>query len=162
MRTHKRNFLATGLSLIFCFVFSSGLLAQGQPQPPVKTDFTDEELELFINVNQKVVEVQQAAEQEMVQAIEATDGITIERFNEIAMAQQNPEAEVDMSDDEKMAFENAAQGVMEVQRETQAKIATKVEEEGMPFTDYRQIMLAYQQSPELQEKIRMMVQDQQN
>jgi len=160
MRTHTHNFLSTGLSLIFCFVFSSALLAQGQQ--PMKTDFSDEELSLFIDINKEVVKVQQAAEQEMMQAIQETDGITVERFNEIAMAQQNPDAEVDMSDEEQMAFRDAAQGVMEVQRETQAEIAAAVEEEGMAFNDYRQIMMAYQQSPELQERIRSMVQAEQN
>ena len=160
MRMHTRNFLAAALSLTFCFVFSSSLFAQGQQ--PMKTDFSDEELALFIDVNKEVVKVQQAAEQEMMQAIQETDGMTVERFNEIAMAQQNPNENVSMSDDEKMAFQNAAQGVMEVQRETQAKIAAAVEEEGMAFNDYRQIMMAYQQSPELQEKIRGMVQEQQN
>lgn len=160
MSIHNRNFLASGLSLIFCFVFSSSLFAQAQQ--PMKTDFTDDELELFIDANKEVVKVQQEAEQEMMEAIDETDGITVERFNEIAMAQQNPDADVNMSDEEKTAFQNAAQGVMEVQRETQAKIAATVEEEGMAFNDYRQIMMAYQQSPELQEKIRSMVQEEQN
>lgn len=160
MSMHKRTFLTYSLSIIFCFAFSSALLAQGQPQ--MKTDFSDEELSLFIDVNKEVVKVQQAAEQKMMQAIQETDGITVERFNEIAMAQQNPNASVDMSDDEKMAFQTAAQGVMEVQRETQAEIAAAVEEEGMAFNDYRQIMMAYQQSPELQERIRSMVQAEQN
>jgi len=156
---HKRNF-TYGLSLIFCFMASTVLMAQGQPQ--MKTDFSDDELSLFIDANKEVVRVQQDAEQKMIQSIQQTDGITVERFNKIAMAQQNPDASVDMSDQEKMAFQNAAQGVMEVQRETQAKIAAVVEDKGMAFNDYRQIMLAYQQSPELQEKIRAMVEEQQN
>jgi len=160
MRMHKRNFLTYGLSLIFCFVASTVLMAQGQPQ--MKTDFSDDELSLFIDANKEVVRVQQAAEQRMMQAIQQTDGISVERFNEIAMAQQNPDASVDMSDQEKMAFQSAAQGVMEVQRETQAKIASVVEDEGMAFADYRQIMMAYQQNPELQERIRTMVQAEQN
>jgi hypothetical protein len=159
MRMHKRNF-TYGLSLIFCFMASTVLMAQGQPQ--MKTDFSDDELSLFIDANKEVVRVQQDAEQKMIQSIQQTDGITVERFNKIAMAQQNPDASVDMSDQEKMAFQNAAQGVMEVQRETQAKIAAVVEDKGMAFNDYRQIMLAYQQSPELQEKIRAMVEEQQN
>jgi len=161
MRTHKYNFLSAGLCLFFVFLLTAGAYAQGQPQP-MQTDYSDEELALFIEANKEAVKVQQAAEQKMMQAIEETDGINVERFNEIAVAQQNPDAEVELSDEEKMAFQNAAQEVMKVQRETQAEIAEAVKSEGMEFNDYRQIMMAYQQSPELQEKIRNIVEDQQN
>ncbi|MFP4090163.1 MAG: DUF4168 domain-containing protein [Cyclobacteriaceae bacterium] len=128
----------------------------------MKTDFSDEELKNFISVNEEVVKVQQEAEQEMMQVIDSEDGITVERFNEIAQAQQNPDMEVNIGDEEMMAFRNAAQKVMDVQRETEAEVAEVVEEEGMAFEDYRQIMMAYQQDPELQQRIQSMIQENPN
>ncbi|MFP4340805.1 MAG: DUF4168 domain-containing protein [Cyclobacteriaceae bacterium] len=128
----------------------------------MKTDFSDEELKNFISVNEEVVKVQQEAEQEMMQVIDSEDGITVERFNEIAQAQQNPDMEVNIGEEEMMAFRNAAQKVMDVQRETEAEVAEVVEEEGMAFEDYRQIMMAYQQDPELQQRIQSMIQENPN
>ncbi len=159
MRTQRLIFSSL-LSLFFISI-AANLFAQGQ-QMPMKTDFSDEELKNFISVNEEVVKVQQEAEQEMMQVIDSEDGITVERFNEIAQAQQNPDMEVNIGDEEMMAFRNAAQKVMDVQRETEAEVAEVVEEEGMAFEDYRQIMMAYQQDPELQQRIQSMIQENPN
>jgi hypothetical protein len=130
-----------------------------QAQPDVRTDYTEEELKLFLKANQNAAQVQQAAEQKMIQAIEETD-MDINRFNEIASAQQNPQADTDISDEEMTTFTEAAQKVMEVQRETQAEVAEAVEEAGMDFTEYRQIIMAYQSSPEVQQKITELMEEQ--
>jgi hypothetical protein len=154
----KKLTISTLLAVFFCTICLGPLLAQGQ-QMPMKTDYSDNELQSFIDTNKEVVKVQQEAEQEMMQAIQQQDGISVERFNEIAEAQQNPDADVDISQEEMEAFRGAAQKVMDVQRETQAEIAAVVEDEGMEFSKYRQMMMAYQQSPEMQAKIREMMEE---
>ncbi|MEK6476276.1 DUF4168 domain-containing protein [Catalinimonas sp. 4WD22] len=151
-------------SLSVLMISSADLYAQGLPgaaqQQPVKENFTDEELKTFIQANKSVVQVQQAAEQKMIQAIEETE-MDVNRFNEIATAQQDPQADAEASADEMATFNEAAQKVMNVQRETQSEIAAAVEEEGMEFDEYRQIMMAYQNSPKVQQQITKLIEEEQ-
>lgn len=166
MKTMKSKFFAIlCASLSVLMISSADLYAQGLPgaaqQQPVKEDFTDEELKTFIQANKSVVQVQQAAEQKMMQAIEETD-MDVNRFNEIATAQQDPQADAGASAEEMATFNEAAQKVMAVQRETQSEIAAAVEEEGMEFNEYRQIMMAYQNSPKVQQQITKLIEEEQN
>lgn len=166
MKTMKSKFFAIlCASLSVLMISSADLYAQGLPgaaqQQPVKEDFTDEELKTFIQANKSVVQVQQAAEQKMMQAIEETD-MDVNRFNEIATAQQDPQADAEASAEEMATFNEAAQKVMAVQRETQSEIAAAVEEEGMEFDAYRQIMMAYQNSPKVQQQITKLIEEEQN
>ncbi|WP_277485610.1 DUF4168 domain-containing protein [Catalinimonas alkaloidigena] len=163
----KSKFFACLCATLSVLMISSADLvhAQGLPgaaqQQPVKEDFTDEELKTFIQANKSVVQVQQAAEQKMMQAIEETD-MDVNRFNEIATAQQDPQADAEASAEEMATFNEAAQKVMAVQRETQSEIAAAVEEEGMEFNEYRQIMMAYQNSPKVQEQITKLIEEEQS
>ncbi|MDF9800237.1 TRAP-type mannitol/chloroaromatic compound transport system substrate-binding protein [Catalinimonas alkaloidigena] len=167
MKTMKSKFFACLCATLSVLMISSADLvhAQGLPgaaqQQPVKEDFTDEELKTFIQANKSVVQVQQAAEQKMMQAIEETD-MDVNRFNEIATAQQDPQADAEASAEEMATFNEAAQKVMAVQRETQSEIAAAVEEEGMEFNEYRQIMMAYQNSPKVQEQITKLIEEEQS
>lgn len=168
MKTMKRKFFALlfgvlGVAAIGVsnLSYAQTLPGAGQQQQQVQTDFSEEELKTFIQANKSVVEVQQQAEQKMIQVIEE-ENMDINRFNEIATAQQDPNQEADATADEMATFNQAAQKVMEVQRETQSEIAEAIESEGMQFNEYRQIMMAYQSSPEVQEKITKLVQEDQN
>lgn len=166
MKTMKSKFFAFACACLSVFFISSadlmaqGLPGAGQPQQQVKEDYTDDELKAFIQANQSAVQVQQAAEQKMIQAIEDTD-MDINRFNEIATAQQDPQADPEASEEEMATFNEAAQKVMTVQRETQSEIAEAVEAEGMEFNEYRQIMMAYQSSPKVQQQITKLLEAQQ-
>lgn len=159
----KFRVLASFLAGIFLMAFGT---AYGQGQNPtqappqtapqqqqqVKEDFSDDEIKTFIKANERIVQVQQEGEQEMMQAIEAED-IEIERFNEILMSRQNPDQETDATPEELAAFSKAAEKIMEVQQKLEQKAMKAVEEEGMAIEDYQQIMMAYQQSPKVQQQV---------
>ncbi|WPP48425.1 DUF4168 domain-containing protein [Catalinimonas niigatensis] len=153
-------FLGVIISMPVNSAFAQAIPGTEQQQPEVREDFTDDELKLFLKANKSVAMVQQEAEQKMIQAIEEEE-MDINRFNEIANAQQNPQAEPDVSEDEMATFTKAAEKVMAVQRETQSEVAAAVESEGMEFTDYREIMMAYQSSPVVQEKLTKLIEEEQ-
>lgn len=132
-------------------------MQQGQQQQQVQEDFSDEELEQFVEVYIQAAEIQQKNEAEMIQAIEEED-MDINRFNEILMARQNQQnaEEIDATAEEMASFNNAAEKIMAVQQEAQAEIEQLIESE-MGSQKYQQIVMAYQQSPEVQQKVNQML-----
>jgi hypothetical protein len=134
---------------------------QVQPQEPVQgidETITDADLVTFVDVYVQVVEMQQEIEMAMMQAIEE-ENIAIERFNEILQARQNQQSaeEINASAEEMASFNNAAQKIMSVQQEAQVQMQEVIEEE-LGLEKYEQIVLAYQQSPEVQEKVNNILQ----
>lgn len=153
--TGKTIVLSFAMALLFTFgAFAQVPMQQGQQaQQLVQTDFDQQELEKFVNVYIKSSEIQQENESVMIQAIEEED-LEINRFNEILTVQQNQQSpeEINATAEEMAAFNNAAEKIMEVQQETQAEIQQLIESE-IGGEKYQQIAMAYQQSPEVQERV---------
>lgn len=149
-------------SFVFTLFISAGAMAQvpmqqGQQQQ-VNTDFSEEELEGFVEVYVKASEIQQQNETVMMQAIEEED-LELQRFNEILTSRQQQQSaeEINASAEELAAFNKAAEKIMTVQQEAQTEINELIEEE-IGAEKYQQIAMAYQQSPDVQQKINEMLQ----
>lgn len=140
-------------ALLFFFAF--GATAQGLPASPqeVKEDFTDEEYETFVKINMEVMPIQQAAEEDMMQAI--TDkGMDVQRFQQLAQAQQTGSlTDVSQDPEEINAFNLAGQEVLEVQKKVQDQIKQKIDDNNMDVQTFQQIYLAYDQSEVVRGKI---------
>lgn len=151
----KTIILTFALALLFTFgAFAQVPMQQGpQQQQQVQTDFDRQELEKFVNVYIKSSEIQQENESVMIQAIEDED-LEINRFNEILTVRQNQQSaeDINATAEEMAAFNNAAEKIMKVQQEAQAEIEQLIESE-IGGEKYQQIAMAYQQSPEVQEKV---------
>ncbi len=140
---------------------------QAQPmedQQPVKADFSETELEKFVDVYVQVAEIQQENETVMMQAIEA-ENLDINRFNEILQAQQQQATgeqpatgEVNATAEEMAAFNNAAQKIMTVQKEAQTEMQQVIDQD-LGMETYEQIVIAYQQNPEVQQKVNMLLEE---
>lgn len=86
------------------------------------------------------------------------NGLDLETFNKIAMAQQNPNADASGMDAEDMKkYDEASGDLQKVQMEMQPKMVEAIESTGMEIQLYQEIMMAYQQSPELQAKVQAMM-----
>lgn len=164
----KKNLLTKVLyawSLVL--LMGSAAIAQGLPaqeQPQVKTDFSENELEKFVDVYVQVAEIQQENETVMMQAIEE-ENLDINRFNEILQAQQQqatgqaqPADSASFTAEEMAAFNNAAQKIMAVQQEAQTEMQQVIDKE-VGLETYEQIVLAYQQSPEVQQQINKLLEE---
>ena len=133
---------------------------QDDQQDDVKSNYSDDELHTFIDANKKIVGIQQDGEKQMMQAIESED-IDVNKFNEILTARQNPDQKADASPEQLEAFGKAAQKVMKIQEELQSKAEKAVEDQGMEFQKYQEMMTAYQQDEDLQKRIAQMLGEQQ-
>lgn len=141
-----------------------------QPQQPGGTDsesaeekYSEGELEKFVEVVQQVMPLQKEKEQEMVEEIKGA-GLTVDRFNEIMQTQQGAAPgqakggeEKEVTEDEKASFQEASQNVKSIQKEMQTEVKQKIQDAGLTLQKYQEIMMAYQQDPNLQQKVNGMM-----
>jgi hypothetical protein len=127
-----------------------------EPSVRFREDFSDKELRSFVKANEKVMAIQQESEQKMVNAIEG-EGLTVERFHEILQSQRDPGSATAASAEELSSFNNAAQVIIEESRKAEGKMETSIKDAGIDIETYKEIMLAYEQSPDVQSKINKLV-----
>src|SRR5690606_22950028 len=96
-----------------------------QTPQPVKEDFKDKELDLFLNANQKINGIQVEAQGEMMKIIEK-EGLTVEKFN--TMAQQTPDSVAANEDPKDVeSFQKAATQIQGMQEGLEEKMIQVVE-----------------------------------
>jgi hypothetical protein len=127
-----------------------------QPSTSFREDFSDEELKSFVTANEKVMAIQMEGEQKMIKAIE-NEGLTLDRFNQILEQQRDPQPGAETSPEELASFNNAAQQILQENARIEKEMATSIQELGLDVETYKQIMLAYQQSPTVQSRVNEMV-----
>lgn len=146
---------------LVCFLPLTAAWAQDsipQPSTAIREDFSDDELKSFVQANEKVMSIQMAAEQNMIKAIE-NEGLTVDRFHQILEQQRDPQRGTETSEQELKSFNNAAQVILEENAKVEAEMTTTIEEQGIDIETYKQIMLAYQQSPAIQSRVNGLVKD---
>lgn len=160
----KRNLanamLGWMLFAFICIIPVATVSAQAPAQEPsvgIREDFSDDELTSFVKANEKVSVIQMEAEQKMIKAIE-DQGLSVERFNQILEQQRDPSRSTETSADELESFNNAAQEILEENARIEQEMTSSIEEEGIDIETYKQIMLAYQQSPKVQDRVNSMIQ----
>ena len=117
-----------------------------------QTPVSNAELEKFATAFQGVQKVNQSTQQEMVSVVEA-GGMTVEEFNALIQAKQNPDQEVEASDEKLEKFEVASKGINELQVKAQAKMEKQIVDTGLSVERYQEIAAKLQTDPELQQKI---------
>lgn len=153
-----KNRYIIALTLFLCGAISNRIAAQQVPQQQqqqqqqIKEDFKKEELQSFIKANEKVVAIQQASEQEMIKVIK-DEGFTVERFNKLAEAQQNPQKKVEADAKEMGSFNTAAQKIVSMSKAVEGQMQESIKNEGLDVQTYQQIILAYQQSPKVKKAV---------
>lgn len=126
------------------------------PSVQIREDFSDDELQSFVNANEKISTIQMEGEQTMIKAIEG-EGLSVERFHEILEQQRDPQKSTETSPAELKSFNSAAQVILQENKKLEEKMTSSIEEAGINIETYQQIMLAYQQSPAIQDRVNKMV-----
>lgn len=116
------------------------------------TDVSDEELGQFASAFQQVQVIDQSSQQEMVKAVEEKN-LTVQRYNEIQQATQDPSQQLDATDEELKRVDSASQGLEQIQVKAQEEMQATIIGEGLTVERYQQIIAAIQSDPELQQKI---------
>lgn len=150
----KSIILSMTLMLALTSVWGQGKM-QGVQQDQTQ-DVSDKELHSFADAYQEIQSQNQEMQQKAVKTIE-DEGMEIQRFNEIASGENNPEAKTDASAKEKKQMEQIKTKLQEMQADFQKKIAGMIEKKGLTVQRYQEINQAVQQDKGLQEKLQGMM-----
>jgi phenylalanine-4-hydroxylase len=121
-------------------------------EQPTQKDVSDADLETFLNIDRQIQVVNQGAQQKFMGIIEKTD-MSIDRFNEIQQAQQNPQESPDFSEEELETFRSIMQKVSQEQAKLQQKAQEIIKKEGLSLERYQQIRNELSNNPEMQKKL---------
>ncbi|WP_181151230.1 DUF4168 domain-containing protein [Sphingobacterium gobiense] len=115
-------------------------------EPELKEDFKKDELISFVKASSKVEAIQMGVQESMANAVK-DEGLTVEKFNTMAQAQENSEEGIqnESAEDQKM-FNSAFEKIMKIQDEVGGDIQEAIKEEGIDIEVFEQIMYAYQNS----------------
>lgn len=156
----KRIFATTIMSMFAVVVFAQQQMPMQQQQQEVSTDYSEDEIETFVEANLDVTKVQQEAQKKSMAIIEKND-LDLDRFNEIVAIQQG-QSEEEASAEEMKAFNVAAQEIMTNNQKTQSKMVAALENHDISQEKYQKIMMAYQQDEEFRQKVDSVVQSKSN
>jgi hypothetical protein len=147
--------------LFFILLMSASVVfAQVPQQMPQQqtTEVSDDEIEQFALAFVEVQNIEQKVQPEMIQAVEE-EGIEVQRFNEIMNAQQDPNQEVDASEDELKKFASANREIEDIQNRAQREMMGKITKSGLTVERYQEIMTAVRNDPALQQKLQSSMQE---
>ncbi|GAA5033588.1 hypothetical protein GCM10011506_26050 [Marivirga lumbricoides] len=122
----------------------------GDPQT-IKTDYSDEAITKYVEVMEEVLPIQQKAEKNAIEIIEAND-LTLDRFNQILAVQQN-QSDAEVSPEELASFNTAAQEIMKKNASVQEQVLQILKNEGLSPEKYRNMLVAYERDEEFQKKV---------
>ncbi|PKD42665.1 DUF4168 domain-containing protein [Rhodohalobacter barkolensis] len=133
---------------------------QEMPDLPSSDDVSDEEIEQVANAINELGPIQVEAQEKMAEAVEKED-ITFERFQQMMMAMQNPQAadQVDVTDEEMEKLQTLQPALMEIQSEADEKMMEKIESNGISVERYQNIVMAAQQDQELRSRVEALLED---
>lgn len=140
---------------IFAAFFAfTAIMAMSIPSMAQDQEYSDEELQQFADVVVEVITIQQQTQMQMIGIIEEHE-MSIQRFNEMMVeSQEKPLEEVEATEQEKEVFADISVQIMEIQDGMNDQIIKKIEDSGLTVERYEQILQDYQQSPELQERVK--------
>ncbi len=147
----KKHQIAATLTLALVFIFTGTIKAN-------PGGFTDRELQSFANAVVQVISIQQQGQAQMIASIQEEE-MTVQRFNEIMLQTQEVAlGEIGLSEEEMEQYLKVAGEIEKIQIELETILIESIEEEGLSIEKYEEIMMEYQQNPELQERIQELVQ----
>lgn len=147
MRSMKKE----AILLMVCLVSSMSAFAQ------TGKEVSDKELEQFAAAAQQVQMINQEAQQKMINTVEE-QGLDVQRFSEIQQAQQDPQQELEATEEEVEKYEASTREFEKIQLKAQREMEEKITEGGLTVPRYQEIAMTLQSDPELQKKFQMIQQ----
>lgn len=118
---------------------------------------TDVELNKFADAYQQVRMINQSSQQKMMTAVKDED-LTIERFNLINKADQNPNKEVKATTEELEKYDAALEAIEEIQENVKAQLQTKIKDAGLSLQRFQQIANMMREDKALQQRLASLMQ----
>ena len=149
--------LMGALSVLFVTSLAVAQMGGQQPQVPAyaqSDDVSEEEIVKFANIAEALDEVQEDVDRQVLAAINA-EGMSTERFEQIAMAQQNPQAaaQLNLTEEEMEILGKVGPVMQQITMEAQQIVLSKIEEEDMTVERFQMIAMGTQMDAELAQRI---------
>ncbi len=142
------------ITLLFLTVFFCGTATFAQTGDEV----SDKEVKQFASAVKEVQVINQESQQSMIKAVEDAE-LDIERFNQIYGAMQDPNTEVEASDEEMEKFNKANTDIVDIQTEAQQKMEKEILDQDLTIERYQEINMQLQNDPELMQKVQKLLQE---
>jgi hypothetical protein len=144
------------LVIMSTLLMASRLSAQLSNQQVTRSSaYSDEILMAFIRAVREVMPLQQQSQMEMIRAIEKRD-LSLDRFNKILEAHSRGQ-KTDASKEEMEAFTDIIEAIENIQLEYEDRILEAMERKNITALEYQGILADYQQDPDLQERINILM-----
>lgn len=138
-----------GLSVLSIFILGNTANAQ--------SEVSDKELKTFVDIYKEVQQENQTFQEDLIEMVQS-EGMEVQRFQEIQGMKANPNAEVDASKEEIETHEKLVVEIEKAQLEFQEKVTEMIEEGGMTIEKYQEVFTELQGNEELQQKFSEMIQ----
>lgn len=147
-------------------ISTTGLFAQMQqqapqmPDLPTSSEVSDSELTKLVSTIFDLEPIQILAQEQIQGALES-ENITVERFQQMMMAMQNPQLadEINITEEEMGKLQAIQPALIEIQGDADRDMVEKIEENGFTMERYRSIVMGAQQDPELMARIEALLED---
>lgn len=151
-KVSKLSLFSMLLGICLAFGATAQQLPQGAQQQ-INDNFSDEEYEKFVAINQTLAPMQAEVEAKMVGILEEK-GMEVPRFQALMQAQRQGNI-MDATDDpdEITIFNQAGQEIMKVQQESQQELQKHITDSGMEIQKFQEMSIAYNQSPKVKKKV---------
>lgn len=158
-------FKIVSLTLIGVIFAVSSALAQGMgqqqmPDVPTSEDVSEEELNKFVETISELEPIQVQLQSDMQKIIQDQD-ISVERFQQLMQAMQNPQMaqQVEITDEERQQIQEIQPELSDLQMKAQEEMVKKIEDNGMDMQRYQAIMMGAQQDQQLMTRLQSALQD---
>lgn len=142
--------------------FAQGMGQQQQQMPDVPTseDVSEEELDKFVTTISEIEPIQVKLQSDVQELVQEHD-ISMERFQQLMMAMQNPQMadQVEISDEEREQIQTIQPDLSDLQMKAEEEMVEKIEDNGMDVQRYQAIMMGAQQDQELMTRLQTALQD---
>ena len=151
------SLLRTFSLLILSVMFTSSTIFAQQLPAQQTPDYSDEQLENFVKAVLEVMPLHQESQALMIDEIEE-EGLTVDTFNAILETQHKGE-DPGVTEEKMEAYQNALLAIQAIELEYNDKINEEIVDAGLTPAKYEEIMVNYQQDPELQMKVNQIMEE---
>lgn len=146
-----------GVALLTGYVNAQEKAIVQHQQSQTKTDVSSDELKKFASIYKEVQTQNKMAQQEMAKAVEE-EGLSVERYQKIAQAEKNPNADVNVTAKEEEKMSAIKSSFTEIQGMFKQKVVSTIEDGGMTAERYQQVYQQIQRDKELQSEFSKLMQ----
>ena len=158
-QSFSKTFFAAVLVLTVLFAAPVNTFGQETEEPKKEFRFADQDLLNFYDANRELSELQKETNEKIVAAVEA-NGLTMDRFNQIASAARIGALDGGMySEAEIESFNTAGPQITEIQKEMQDKVEAALLEKGLTSDYYEEIMNEFRADADLQNHVRELLRE---